>query len=383
MSSVHYLDHNATAPLLPEAMEVMIQAARLGWGNPSSIHSPGRDARKWIEDARESLAALVGSQPLELVFTSGGSESCNLGIIGAARSSRSKGRHLVVSEMEHSAVRAAALFLQEEGWEVTWVRPNSEGWINPQSIAEAIRPDTTLCAVMAANNEIGSIQPIQAIGSLLRKRKVWFFCDAVQALGKIPVDVSTWPVDIAAFASHKIGGPKGVGALYVHKGVTLEPFVRGGSQERGLRGGTENVPGIAGFGAAAKVWRERGVEERLRLEHLRDELEKALIARIPECKVNGAGVSRVPNTLNVSFPEARGDIMVMALSLNDVAVSAGSACASGSVKPSAVLMAMGRTQKEATSSLRFSLGWENTLAEISEVVQATADAFRNSLGANL
>ena len=374
-----YLDHNATAPLLPEALEALSRAAAEAWGNPSSLHAQGREARKTMEEAREKIGALMGVPPAALVFTGGGTEACNLGFIGAAKANRDRGKHLVVSAIEHSAVRSAAIALKKEGWELTWVKPNSEGLIEAASVAKALRPDTVLCAVMAANNEVGSIQPVREIGALLREGGVLFFCDAVQALGKIPLELSSWPVDLAAVAAHKIGGPKGVGALYVRKGVSIDPHVRGGSQERGLRGGTENAPGIAGFGAAAAAWLKYAEEDRIRLRGLRDALEQSLVQRIPGIRVNAAGTARVPNTLNVTFPGCRGDILVMALDMRGIAVSAGSACASGSVKPSEVLLAMGRGEEEAMSSLRFSFGSGNASEEIPRVVEAVEAAYRGAL----
>ncbi len=371
----HYLDHNATSPLLPEALDAMTRAAKEAWGNPSSLHGPGRRARQEVEDARERVAELIGAKPNEIVFTSGGTESCNLAIVSGANLQKQKGKHLVISAIEHPAVKSEVKALESEGWEVTWVKPDTDGVITVEAVNAALRADTVLCAIMAANNEVGTVQPILEIGTLLRTKGVLFFCDMTQSLGKIPVDVSTLPVDLAAFVAHKIGGPKGVGALYIRKGLQIDSFVRGGGQERGLRGGTENVPGIAGFGAAAVVWKQRGAEERLRVQALRDALESELRQRIPEMKVNAANVSRLPNTLHATFPGCRGDILVMALDLRGIAASAGSACASGSVKASEVLLAMGRSQEDAISSLRFSLGIGNTAEEIPIIAQAVEQAY--------
>jgi cysteine desulfurase len=382
-----YFDHNATTPLLPEAAEALLRAAREAWGNPSSLHAPGRKAKQAVEEAREQVAALLGAEPQEILFTGGGTEACNFGILGAARAlgkSGGKGRHAVGSAIEHPAVKASLIALEGEGWEVTWIRPDADGVVAAGAVEAALRPDTALCAVMAANNEIGSIQPYAEIGALLRRRGVAYFCDMIQAAGKIPIDLAAANVDLAAIAAHKIGGPKGVGALYVRKGASPKPeaFVRGGGQERGLRGGTENVPGIAGFGAAAAWWAPaRAVAERERLRALRDLLQGALRERIPGVRINGPQTwrGRLPNTLHATFPGARSDTMVMALDLRGLAVSAGSACASGSVKPSEVLLAMGRSPEEAVSGLRFSLGSGNTAREMAHAAQAVEAVYKNSL----
>ena len=374
MNRPHYLDHNATTRLLPEALDAMTRAAQEAWANASSLHEPGRKAKQVIEDAREQLAALIHADPSTLVFTGGGTEACNFALFGATQALKEKGKHLVVSAIEHPAVKAGAKALEEQGWRVTWIKPDADGLIGPETVDEALRKDTVLCAVMAANNEVGTVQPIREIGTLLRKKGVIFFSDMTQALGKIPVDLSETAVDLAAFVGHKIGGPKGVGALYVRKGLQLDPFVRGGGQERGLRGGTENVPGIAGFGAAAVWWKRHGDEERQRAQALRDALQSALMERIPGLKINAASDPRLPNTLHATFPGCRSDVLVMALDLRGLSASAGSACASGSVKPSEVLLAMGRSAEEAVSSLRFSLGFGNTAEEIPVMAEAIAQA---------
>ncbi len=385
-----YLDHNATTPMLLEAVEAMNRAAHEAWGNPSSLHEAGRKAKQTIEDARESLATLIHATPAEIIFTSGGTEACNFGLRGAVlalKNAKGKGRHVVGSAIEHPAVKSSLIALEADGYEVTWIKPNADGLIEVSAIEAALRPDTVLCAVMAANNEVGTIQPYIEIGALLRGRDILYFCDMIQALGKIDINMTEANVDVASFAAHKIGGPKGVGALYVRKGLASprkpEAFVRGGGQERGLRGGTENVTGIAGFGAAAHWWGPRhAIAERERLRALRDVLKGLLCEFIPGIQVNGPEslYHRLPNTLHVTFPGARGDTMVMALDLRGIAVSAGSACASGSVKPSEVLLAMGRSPEEAVSSLRFSLGLENTAKEMVVVAKAVAAVYQAARG---
>ena len=376
-----YLDHNATTPMLPAAIEAMDGVMRDAWGNPSSLHETGRKARQVVEEAREKFAALIQAAPHEILFTGGGTEACNFGIFGAARSAQaSPGKgHIVASAIEHSAVKSALLALEAEGWGVTWVKPDADGIVDPEAVRAALRPDTTLCAVMAANNEVGSVQPYAELSGLLRTHGVTYFCDMTQALGKLLLDFSKVPMDLASFAAHKIGGPKGVGALYVRKGLKIDSLVRGGGQERGMRGGTENVPGIAGFGAAAHWWRVgTGIEERERTRALRDLLQGALLEAIPEARINGpeATGKRLPNTLHATFPGARSDLMVAALDLRGVAVSAGSACASGSVRPSEVLLAMGRTEADAVSSLRLSVGFGNTAREMPVAVKAIAAAYQ-------
>lgn len=385
-----YLDHNATTPVHPEAARAMTDVLSGGaFGNPSSLHAPGREARRLIEEARESVARLVGAEPSEIVFTSGGTEANNLALQGFASSPGAllpavsdgappgavRGRHIVASSIEHSSVLESLKALEARGWEVDWVAPDGDGVIHPASVEAALRPDTALATVMAANNEVGTVQPVAAIGALLASRGVAFHSDAVQALGKLaacrPRD---WGAAFAAFSAHKINGPKGVGALYVRKGAALQRILHGGPHERRLRGGTENVPGIVGFGKAAEVWLRDGSAERIHLAKLRDALEAALRARLPDLIVNGAGAERVPNTLHITLPRCPSDLMVMALDLRELAVSAGSACASGAVKASQVVLAMGKGKEAASSSLRFSLGLGNREAEIPEVVARLASA---------
>ena len=361
-----YFDHNATTPLHPEVAEVMGDWIRSGqFGNPSSIHSVGRAARSRVEDARESVAQILGVSPSEIVFTSGGSEADNLAILGATASGKLKGRHLVVTSFEHPAVLESFKHLESEGWEVTWVDPDGNGIISPDVILKALRPNTGLVSVMAANNEVGTIQPVAAIGKLLHSMGIAFHCDAVQALGKIPqVRPRDWQVDFLTISAHKINGPKGVGALYVRKGAPLKGLTLGGPHERGFRAGTENVLGLIGFGKAADLLRLHDGSEAERIRAMRNELQQELERRLPDLIVNSATANRLPNTLNITIPGCKSDLMVMGLDMRGAAVSAGSACASGSVKFSHVLLAMGKGKEAASSSLRFSLGLGNESKDI-------------------
>ncbi len=395
-----YFDHNATTPLHPEVARFMADmllaqaspfvpdsSASLdataastttvgssGFGNPSSIHRAGREARRVVEDARESIARLIAVDPAEIVFTSGGTEADNLAILGAVASGRLKGRHLVAATFEHPAVLEAYRKLESQGWNVTWIDPDGEGVVRPETVDAALGADTALVSVMAANNETGAVQPVAAIGALLRARGILFHCDGVQALGKLAeVRPRAWQADYLALSAHKINGPKGVGALYVRKGAPMQGLSLGGPQERGARGGTENVLGIAGFGKAAEVWARIGATERARLGLLRDGLQQALKARIPDLIVNAENAERVSNTLNVTLPGCKSDLLVMGLDMRETAVSAGSACASGSVKYSHVLLAMGKGKEAAASSLRFSVGLGNDESEIAPLADRVAE----------
>jgi len=383
----YYCDHNATTPLHPEAAAAVLAAlgagpgdpdagreGTAGFGNPSSLHWAGREARNLVENAREALAGMLDVHPAEIIFTSGGTEADNLAILGSTASGRLRGRHLVAATFEHPAVLEPLRKLESEGWDVTWIDPDADGVVSSEAVAAALRPETGLVTVMAANNETGAIQPIAGIGAMLRPRGILFHCDGVQALGKIPgVRPRAWEVDYMAFSAHKINGPKGAGALYVRKGAPLQGLVLGGPQERRNRGGTENVPGIAGFGKAVEAWVRGGAEERDRLALLRDGLERALRARIPGLIVNSAEAPRLPGTLNATLPGCKSDLMVMGLDMRGVAVSAGSACASGSVKYSHVLLAMGKGREAASSSLRFSLGAGNNVEELEPIAETVSE----------
>jgi len=364
-----YLDHNATTPVRPEVLEAMLPYFRGQFGNASSVHAFGQEAKGALEDARAQVAALLRATPGEIVFTSGGTEADNLGVIGTARARASKGRHLLASAIEHDAVRHAHDALARQGFEVTWVSPGADGRVAPGAVEEALRPDTILVSVMATNNETGVVQPVSEIGVLCAARGIAFHVDAVQAAGKIPIDVGAWRATTAAVAAHKIYGPKGAGALYVRRGTKPEPLQVGGEHERGLRAGTENVPGIVGLGRAAELAAADPAETMPRIAGLRDRLEAELIARVPGIVRHGAGAPRAGNTAHLSFPGAEGEHMILSLDMQGIAVSSGAACKAGSSHPSHVLLAMGVPRQIAQTAVRFSLGRDTTDAEIDRVLE--------------
>jgi cysteine desulfurase len=373
---MHYLDHAATTPVLPDVRDAMIGALEDDYGNPSSIHAYGRRAREIVEVARERVAAAIGASPSEIVFTGGGTEADNLALKGAASKLRGQGRHVVVSAFEHHAVLDAAGRLGREGFDVTVVPVPRTGVVDPEAVADAVRAGTILVSVMAVNNEIGTIQPISDIVTAVKRANsnTLVHTDAVQALGNLPVDVLAWGVDLAAFAAHKLGGPKGVGALYVRSGVPVEPLIHGGGQERGLRSGTLNVPSIAGFGAAAEIAAKEVNEKAERLTELRGRLLDGVRAAIPDVVVNGDLERRVVGNLNVCIPGADGEALLLLLDQAGIACSSGSACASGALDPSHVLLAIGVSRALAAGSLRFSLGRSSTEADVDAVLDVLPDA---------
>lgn len=353
-----YLDAAATTPLHPEAAATMAEAAASAWGNPSSVHERGRAARRLVDAARREVAALIGAEARDIVFTSGGTESDNLGVVGAARARREEGRaHVLASAVEHHAVLEACRGLAREGFEVELVPVDGEGVLDLAALRRMLRPDTALVALMLANNEVGAIQPVAEAARLAHEAGAWLHVDAVQAAGWIPIDVAELGADLLALSAHKIYGPKGVGALWVRPGLRLRPLVRGGGQERSWRPGTENVPGIAGFGAAARAARVflagPGPE---RVRRLRDRLADALLSEVPGARLNGPrGRGRLPGHVNISVPGVPGEALVLALDLAGVDASSGAACTSGSLEPSHVLAAMGLAPELAASGLRLSL----------------------------
>jgi cysteine desulfurase len=372
---MHYLDHAATTPVLPEVKEAMLGTLDEDFGNPSSVHAAGRRARQLVEDARDRVALAIGASPAEVVFTGGGTEADNLALKGAVEKLRGNGDHVVVAAFEHHAVLDPAKWLSHRGFEVSVVGVTPDGHVEPERIAEAVRPSTLLVSVMAVNNEIGTIQDVAAIAAAVRavNPNTLVHTDAVQALGNIPVDVHGWGVDLAAFAAHKLGGPKGVGALFVRSSVPVEAIVHGGGQERGLRSGTQNVAGIAGFGVAAEIAAKEVHEKADRLGPLRDELEMGVRAAVPDVVVNGSRDGRVAGNLNVCIPRAEGETMLLLLDEMGIACSSGSACASGALDPSHVLLALGISKDLAKGSLRFSLGRASTKADITAVLDVFGD----------
>jgi cysteine desulfurase len=363
-----YLDHNATSPSAPGVVEAVARAMREDFANPSSIHAFGQRAKAAVDQARAEVAALIEADPAELVFTSGGTEADNLAIRGALESLASTGRRrLITTGIEHEAVLNTAKAMAARGFDVVTVPAGRDGIVAPQAIAAHLTGDTALVSVMLANNEVGTIQPVADIAAACRASGALIHTDAVQAVGKIPVSVRGLGVDLLSLSAHKFGGPKGTGALWIRRGVRLLSQATGGRQERNRRGGTENVPGIAGTGLAARLARE-ALPAAERVAQARDRLEAGILAEVPGTVVNGARDRRVPNTTNISFDGIEAESLLIALDLEGIAVSTGSACSSGTLEPSHVLKAMGLPQAFARNSLRFSLGASTTEEEIDAVI---------------
>jgi cysteine desulfurase len=356
-----YLDNNATTPVLPEVLEATRPYFGEHFGNASSIHQYGQETRAAVERARESVAALLRCRPSEIVFTSGGTESDNLAIAGMT----SSGDHIVTSKIEHHAVLHACKHLEESGVEVTYLPVDGRGVVDPDEVRRALRPNTKLISIMMANNETGVLQPVEEIGKIAREADIYFHTDAVQAAGKIAVDVEQIGCDALSISGHKMHAPQGVGALYVQKGTQLQPLFYGGRHERSRRAGTENVPGIVGLGKAAEVAIAGfACGDNKKMSALRDRLQQGILAQVEDAAVNGASASRVPNTTNLYFDHIDGEAMVIALDLKGLAVSTGAACSSGAIEPSHVLLAMGLTPDRARASVRFSLGKQNTEMDV-------------------
>jgi cysteine desulfurase len=369
-----YFDHNATTPIAPEVLETLVSCLGQVYGNASSIHYFGQSAKQRLEAARRQLAALIHANPREIVFTAGGTEADNMAVLGAVRASARPHRHVITTAIEHPAVLAPCGQLEHESVAVTRLRVGASGVVNPDDLRRALRPDTVLVSIMHANNELGTIQPIAEIARITREAGVPLHVDGVQALGKIPVDVASLGIDLYSVSGHKLYAPKGVGALYVRKGIRLAPLTLGGHHERDRRPGTENVPGIAAFGAAAEVAGACLSAESERVGALRDRLENAVLDRIPGTGVNGSRWNRVPNTANLYFDGIDGEALVIALDLRGFAASTGAACSSGAVAPSHVLTAVGLDADRARSSMRFSLGRGNDASQIDALVDALAES---------
>jgi cysteine desulfurase len=360
-----YFDHNATTPVDPAVIEVMVQVLREHYGNASSVHRFGQQAKAILDDARSAVAALIGAEPSELVFTSGGTEGDNAALRGVAEALEPTGRrHLIASGIEHEAVLVTLKALARRGWRTTILPVDQTGIVGPEALEAALTDDTALVSVMHANNELGTIQPVEALTRIAHSRHALFHTDAVQSVAKIPVDVRSLGVDVLTLSAHKFNGPKGVGALWIKRGTRMIPILTGGKHERTRRAGTENVPGVAGLGVAAQLARQKGPASALAVGALRDRLEAAILERIPGTVVNGSREPRVPNTSNISFDRVEAESLLIALDLEGIAVSTGAACSSGTLEPSHVLRAMGLPAHRAQNSIRFSLGAGNTDAEV-------------------
>ncbi len=365
-----YFDHNATTPISPEVLEVLVPALSGVYGNASSIHQIGQAAKQSLELARRQVSQLLGCSSKEIIFTGCGTEADNLAILGSVRASKRTARHVITTTIEHPGVLKACARLEDEGVAVTRLVVDSSGVVDPNDVRRALRPETVLISVMHANNELGTIQPIAEIVAMAREAGVLFHSDGVQAAGKVDVILP----DLYAISGHKIQAPKGIGALYVRRGVKLIPLTFGGSHEQGLRPGTENVPSAIALGRAAGWLVENGAVERERTGALRDRLERAVVGRLDGVKVNCAGSPRLSNTSNISFEAINGEPLLIALDLRGFAVSSGSACASGAVEPSHVLTAIGLSRDEARSCLRFSLGRSNTVEQVDALVEALVES---------
>jgi len=368
-----YLDFNATTPVEPDVLDAMLPYFSGEFGNAASIHTPGQRARGAVETAREQVAALMGARPQEIVFTSGGTESDNhaiFGVVGQALlpvpSSREANSppHIITTAIEHEAVLNTCQALEKEGVRVTYLPTDREGQIELEELRRAIRQETVLITIMHANNELGTVQPLEEIGRIAKAADVCFHTDAVQSAGKIPIDVNALQVDLLSISGHKLYAPKGIGALYVRGGTRLRQLLYGGHHQRGFRPGTENVAGIVGLGKAAEIARKSLADDAQRISALRDNLQQRLLQRVPQSRVNGGAAPRTPNTTNLVFPGVEGEALLIALDLKGLACSTGAACSSGAVEPSHVLTAIGLPPEEARASLRFSLGRHTTSTDI-------------------
>ena len=368
-----YLDHAATTPVSKAVLEAMLPFFTESFGNASSVYGTGREARKAVETARRQVAAAIGAEPRDILFTGGGSESDNLAVKGTAFALQEKGKHIITTAVEHPAVLNTCKWLEKQGFEVTYLRPDTEGRIDPEDVRNAVREDTVLISVMAANNEIGTLEPVEKIGKIAREKGIAFHIDAVQAVGAIPVDVNMWNADLLSLSAHKFNGPKGIGALYVRRGTRLDSLIHGGEQERGLRAGTENVPAIVGLGKAIED-AVSGLEQNTeRTKALRDRLTEGILSAVPGAKLNGPREGRLPNNCSVSFDRIDGEALLLRLDLAGIAGSSGSACTAGSQEISHVLKAIGLTEEQAKGSLRLTVGPENTEEETDEAVRAVKE----------
>lgn len=369
-----YLDNAATTPVRNEVIEAMLPHFAQNGYNASSVHAEGRAARAALDEARERAARCLGAKSKEIVFTGGGSEADNLALIGTARALKDKGRHIVSCAVEHHAVLHAVESLRDEGWEVTLLAVDAGGGVSPELFASALRPDTVLASIMYVNNELGTVQPLAQLAAIAHERGVLFHTDAVQAAAYLPIDVDVLGVDLLALAAHKFYGPKGTGLLYVREGTPILPIVHGGSQELGKRAGTENVPGIVGLATALELALDERAEAAARIASLRDRFEARILERIPDVRVNGGQGPRAPHVASLSFLGASSEQLLMRLDLEGIAVSAGSACASGTIEPSHVIAGLGLPQEWMRGVIRFSLGRTTTPAEIDRTAEVLEQA---------
>jgi cysteine desulfurase len=372
-----YLDNNATTPVRPEVAEALARMLKGCYGNPSTLYCIGQEAHVEMEHARDVMADILGCAREEVIFTSGGTESDNLAVFGVARALKKKGNHIITTKIEHHAVLNPCKALQKDGWSVTYLPVDGYGMVDPADVERAITDSTVLISIMHANNEVGTIQPIAEIGKIAKARKITFHTDAVQSFGKLPVNVDMLGVDLLSASSHKIYGPKGVGLLYIRKGTKIMPIMYGGHQERSLRPGTENVPGIVGFGRAAELMAAEGAAEETRLVKMRDRLWEGIKAKVPHVILNGHPTKRLSGTLNVIFEYVEGESIILSLDEFGICAASGSACTSDALEPSHVLSAMGVPVEQTHGALRFSLGRENTEEDVDKVLEALPKVVEN------
>lgn len=365
-----YMDHSATSPVDPQVLKEMLPYFKENFGNASTLYSLGREARTAMEKARKQVASLIGANPDEIYFTSGGTESDNIAIKGTVNRLQNQGHHIITSAIEHPAVEETCKYLEKNGFEVTYLPVGAEGIVKVADVEAAIRKETILITVMHANNEIGTIQPIAKIGELANEKGIYFHTDAVQTVGKIPVDVNELKVDMLSISAHKLYGPKGIGALYIRKGTRLDPLLHGGGHERGIRPGTENISGVVGLGKACQLAEENLEVSMKQISNLRDKLIEGVLEQIDQSYLNGHPTQRLPNNANFRFSSIEGESLVLQLDAKGIASSTGSACSSKKLEPSHVLMAIGLKEVDAHGSLRLSLGKENTEEEIDYVIES-------------
>jgi cysteine desulfurase len=375
-----YMDHSATTPVAPEVLEAMLPYFSEKFGNASSLHSFGLEAKEALEESREKVAGLLGAKPEEIIFTSGGTESDNLALKGIARKNQKSGKHIITTQVEHPAILECCRRLEKEGFEVTYLPVTNEGLVEIATLESAIRSDTILISVMHANNEVGTIQPLEEIGRLAAEKDIYLHTDAVQSVGKIPTDVNKLGVDLLSLSAHKLYGPKGVGALYIRKGTRLESIIQGGGHEHGLRSGTENIAGIVGLARATELAGETRIMEAERLTRLRDRLAELVMSKVKEAWINGTMKMRLPGNLNFGFKYVEGESLLLFLDSIGINVSTGSACSSHKLEPSHVLLSLGLKPEECHGSLRITLGRSNTMEEVDYVALGIARAVERFRG---